>query len=371
MRRLRGGVDGERGSVIPSFLVLTLVTVVMGVFFFQTGRATDLGAEAQTGSDAASLAAAADIRQQILEWIYSGAWNYSPFVVNVLRARGAAQMYAARNDVTIEDFSITTVGYLTYDVHVQSATRRGLTAEGYVDDDPEGGTGEFTVGDGEVGRQEATARVGPGAASFLAEGYWSTGSGGFGPGSGGSATTSAGTCATSRAEVLDLAQRAGVSPPPEGTSFLERYSACDGAYGRVAVRPLAEEMKISLLKLEAAMGEPLQINSAYRSPQAQAIVCAQVTGPCAAPGRSMHQSGLAVDVQNYQRAAAVANADPSIGLCQPLPRNDAVHLSHRTGRECGGNTGTAGGGAGGGGFMPFGGFASLSAQAGITVRLVE
>src|SRR5690606_7239291 len=99
---------------------------------------------------------------------------------NELRARGAAEVYAARNDVTIVpgSFSVTTVGLFSYDVHVQTRTRRTLTPEGYVSEDPATGErSEFRFGSGETGLQDATARVAPGAASFLTGGYYTDPSG--------------------------------------------------------------------------------------------------------------------------------------------------------------------------------------------------
>lgn len=363
-----GPEGGQDGSVVPAFLVLVLVTLVSGVFFFQTGRASDLGAEAQSGADAASLAAAVDIRDQIIEWIMTGAWNERPFIVDVPRAAGDARQYAASNDVVVTDFRIRMVGYLAYEVYVKSRTDRMLTPEGYRDVDADGEVaGEFLLGDHERGVQDATAKVAPGAGSFLSGGFWSTGSGqGSGPGSRGGGP--AGACPVGDAELRSLARQAGVSVEFAEQSYLREpsYTRCDGP--GVAVRPMQEAMKVSLLKLEKAMGQPLVLNSAYRSPAYQAVLCRRVSGPCAAPGQSMHNIGLAVDVGNWPAAAAAANADPSIGLCQPLPSNDAVHLSHVSGRECGGRTGTAGGA---GGWMPFGGFAQLRADAAIGVRLVE
>ena len=43
-------------------------------------------------------------------------------------------------------------------------------------------------------------------------------------------------------------------------------------------------------------GVNVRITSAFRSVEDQARVCAQVSGPCATPGRSAHQFGLAVDL---------------------------------------------------------------------------
>jgi hypothetical protein len=45
----------------------------------------------------------------------------------------------------------------------------------------------------------------------------------------------------------------------------------------------------------------------------------------------MHPHGLAVDVINWRQALSHLDA---VGLCQPLPADDAVHVSHVDGTEC-------------------------------------
>lgn len=97
---------------------------------------------------------------------------------------------------------------------------------------------------------------------------------------------------------------------------------------------LTPAMQDAVAQLDAAMGGDLNIASGYRSAAEQARVCAEVSGPCAPPGWSMHQYGLAIDVRNHEEAAAALAAHPEIPLCQPLPSNDAVHFSHVDGSEC-------------------------------------
>tara|TARA_R110000868_G_scaffold66_1_gene747 strand:+ start:1284 stop:3467 length:2184 start_codon:yes stop_codon:yes gene_type:complete len=70
-------------------------------------------------------------------------------------------------------------------------------------------------------------------------------------------------------------------------------------------------------------GKKLQINSAYRSAEEQAAVNSG-NNPKAAPGNSRHQSGLAVDIQNYMDPAAL-QALKAQGLYQRVP-NDPVHF---------------------------------------------
>jgi len=45
----------------------------------------------------------------------------------------------------------------------------------------------------------------------------------------------------------------------------------------------------------------------------------------------MHQLGLAVDVTNWPTTLSYLE---QVGLCQPLPSNNAGHLPHHTRREC-------------------------------------
>lgn len=110
----------------------------------------------------------------------------------------------------------------------------------------------------------------------------------------------------------------------------------DGAPGTTAdyIAALSPPMRDAVRDLDAAMGGTLRITSGYRSAGYQAELCQRVAGPCAPPGRSLHQRGTAIDVRNWQAAAAALAANPHIPLCQPLPRDDAVHFSLRGAGEC-------------------------------------
>jgi hypothetical protein len=91
---------------------------------------------------------------------------------------------------------------------------------------------------------------------------------------------------------------------------------------------------------KAATGNPIQINSAKRDPADQERLYAETVklgtpgiGPTgmkvAKPGRSLHERGHAVDVQQYKDPAAVA-AFNAQGLFQKVP-NDPVHFQARDG----------------------------------------
>jgi hypothetical protein len=84
-----------------------------------------------------------------------------------------------------------------------------------------------------------------------------------------------------------------------------------------------------------ATGKKIQINSAYRDPEKQKelhdkwIAGGKQGKPVAEPGKSLHNVGAAVDIQNYQDAEAV-KAFNAQGLSQKVP-NDPVHFQARTG----------------------------------------
>lgn len=100
-----------------------------------------------------------------------------------------------------------------------------------------------------------------------------------------------------------------------------------------AVLAAAEQYK-------AATGNPIQINSAKRDPQDQERLYEETVklgtpgiGPTgmkvAKPGRSLHERGHAVDIQQYKDSAAIA-AFNAQGLFQKVP-NDPVHFQARDG----------------------------------------
>lgn len=95
-----------------------------------------------------------------------------------------------------------------------------------------------------------------------------------------------------------------------------------------AVLNAAEEYK-------ANTGKIIQLNSAKRDPADQQRlyddwVARGKTGmPVGKPGRSLHEKGQAVDIQNYNDPAAVAAMNKQ-GLSQKVP-NDPVHFQARNG----------------------------------------
>jgi hypothetical protein len=122
-----------------------------------------------------------------------------------------------------------------------------------------------------------------------------------------------------------------VGRPVPAYSILRDPAAYGTGWGGPSVNLLAPVMKVTVARLELAMGTRLQLWSGYCTAGYQAQLCTRVSGPCADPDESMHQYGLAVDATNW--AQTLPHLE-DVGLCQPLPTNDANHLSHVTGREC-------------------------------------
>ncbi|MDG2111487.1 MAG: M15 family metallopeptidase [Actinomycetota bacterium] len=91
---------------------------------------------------------------------------------------------------------------------------------------------------------------------------------------------------------------------------------------------LAPSMVASLARAESLLGFTLSISSGYRSPAHQRRLWderADNPYPVARPGTSMHERGLAVDIQLAQ-VGALASVAADAGLCHPLPETDPVHF---------------------------------------------
>jgi hypothetical protein len=99
---------------------------------------------------------------------------------------------------------------------------------------------------------------------------------------------------------------------------------------------LKESVMAAAEEYNSVTGNKIQINSAFRDPADQQRLWDEsiaanrkgrtATGmPIAQPGRSSHEKGLAVDIQNYNDPAAVAAMNRQ-GLSQKVP-SDPVHFS--------------------------------------------
>lgn len=119
--------------------------------------------------------------------------------------------------------------------------------------------------------------------------------------------------------------------PAEAVGRAQRTGDRDGGSGgggAGAVKGLAAAMRAALARAEQLLGQPVPITSGFRSAEAQAQLYADRASnpyPVAAPGSSMHERGLAIDVPAdfVPRLLAVA---PKAGLCQPYPADDPIHF---------------------------------------------
>lgn len=125
-----------------------------------------------------------------------------------------------------------------------------------------------------------------------------------------------------------------VAPKPE--DVLE-FSGASG--GRQNFDGLSADMRSSLLAAGQSYfeqtGRKLKMNSGFRSPEDQARLYQETKDanrpgigpngmPVAAPGASLHERGMAVDIQNYADPQALAALNAS-GLRQTVPK-DPVHF---------------------------------------------
>lgn len=95
----------EAGQIVPGLLVLLVAILALGMLAFQIGKAAVLRSGAQTGADAAALAGARNIRDQLIEQVE--ATGTSSFAaVNPIRVRLAAEDYARRNHVHLTNFTM-------------------------------------------------------------------------------------------------------------------------------------------------------------------------------------------------------------------------------------------------------------------------
>jgi D-alanyl-D-alanine carboxypeptidase-like protein len=114
----------------------------------------------------------------------------------------------------------------------------------------------------------------------------------------------------------------------EATGRARRTGDRDGGTGSGPTKGLAPAMRAALARAEQLLGQPVPVTSGYRSTADQAALYANRGSnpyPVAAPGSSMHEKGLAVDVPAdfVPRLLAIA---PRAGLCQPYPADDPIHF---------------------------------------------
>lgn len=108
----------------------------------------------------------------------------------------------------------------------------------------------------------------------------------------------------------------------------DRDDGTGGSGGTGPTAGLAPAMRAALARAEQLLGQPVPITSGYRSTAQQAALYANRANnpyPVAAPGTSMHERGLAIDVPADFVARLLAVADKA-GLCHPYPVDDPIHF---------------------------------------------
>jgi hypothetical protein len=94
----------QEGQIIPGLVMVMTALVVVGMLFFQVGRAADFSSQAQTGADAAALAAAKDVKQQLEDQVAStGVADIQQ--IDPAEVRAQADRYAELNHVHITKFT--------------------------------------------------------------------------------------------------------------------------------------------------------------------------------------------------------------------------------------------------------------------------
>jgi hypothetical protein len=93
----------ETGQILPGLIMLMLAILALGMLTFRIGRAAVLRSDAQTAADAAALAGARSIRDQLVAQVMSTGTSDLARVSEAV-ARAAAADYARRNDARLTDF---------------------------------------------------------------------------------------------------------------------------------------------------------------------------------------------------------------------------------------------------------------------------
>src|SRR4051794_41478776 len=95
----------ETGQILPGLIMLMLAILVLGMLTFRIGKAAVLRSNAQTASDAAALAGARSIRDQLVAQVSStGTSDLTRVSEPVVRA--AAADYAKRNGGPLAAFKL-------------------------------------------------------------------------------------------------------------------------------------------------------------------------------------------------------------------------------------------------------------------------
>src|SRR3954462_6012188 len=95
----------ENGQILPGLIMLMLAILALGMLTFRIGRAAVLRSDAQTAADAAALAGARSIRDQLETQVATTGTSDLARISEPV-ARAAAADYARRNRARLTDFKM-------------------------------------------------------------------------------------------------------------------------------------------------------------------------------------------------------------------------------------------------------------------------
>lgn len=124
-------VNSESGQMMPIYVVLILAVISLGALVFQVGRAATLSSDAQTAADAAALAGAKELSEQL----YSADGSISGLDEDAVES--AARDYAEENGSELTEFSMNACG-----IEVEVATMQELDGDEAEEVDADGDTAE-------------------------------------------------------------------------------------------------------------------------------------------------------------------------------------------------------------------------------------
>lgn len=287
----------DDGQAAPLVLVAVVAFSALAMVLVQGGRMGLLDATADTGADAAALAAADVVADELqgpagFRFLLTG--EVPPDTV--ARATAAAQDYAGANLVGLVDLAVLENGRDDVTVVVRTRSDREL-------------------GEPALTEEQRTFRAESRAAARTELSF----------------TEPSGRGCLSQPQVAELADRVGIDSLRHDPSGL---SACRGA----DVRNLAPQLHEAILLVEQESPQQILFSSGFRTYREQADLYNDPTNPypVAEPGTSWHHTGLAFDASNHETIAATLAAMDDPPLCQPYPTTDEVHFSHADYAECGG-----------------------------------
>jgi Putative Flp pilus-assembly TadE/G-like len=168
----------EDGQILPGLVMLMVVTLSLGVLFFQVGKASVLRSDAQNAADAAALAGAKEIQRQLqAQWATLG--YTTPAAIDQARVEREMAEYARKNGGVLVEHE---VNVLAVDVKAWTASADELGEDAAPADsqDVEGTAkaraqvtlGPSSLGDPGTGGPVTPGTVAPGDVPRITEKDW-------------------------------------------------------------------------------------------------------------------------------------------------------------------------------------------------------